>query len=153
QLKSSDIATSGGNYERGHSGVVASSNTAISKYANYTNAKTVETLVAKQKEIVETLTTQQNKSIQKLNNDNAKLIKSISNNQKKTVVMSLSRNHANVVKTMNNNDVKKSKDTHDAYRKDDLIKMMITSNINVMSKLVDHVTSTSKAKNISRDNM
>ncbi|CAG8744838.1 2515_t:CDS:2, partial [Dentiscutata heterogama] len=65
--------------------------------------------------------------------------------------------------------VKKSKDTHDAYGKvidsmqtnynkrlqsqDDLIKMLAVSNINVTNKLLNHVTSTSKAKSASGDNM
>ncbi|CAG8719151.1 7452_t:CDS:2, partial [Dentiscutata heterogama] len=57
QLKNSEIAAPGGSWGRGYSGVVASSNTAISRYANYTNAKTVETLANNQKEMVEALTT------------------------------------------------------------------------------------------------
>ncbi|CAG8751118.1 4370_t:CDS:1, partial [Dentiscutata heterogama] len=98
----SDIAAPGGNYGRGKSGVVASSNTAISKYANYTNAKTVKTLAAKQKEIVETLTIEQNKSIQKMNNDNANLIKSISNDQKKTV-KNLTSSYEKTIKNLSDN--------------------------------------------------
>ncbi|CAG8704198.1 369_t:CDS:2, partial [Dentiscutata heterogama] len=157
QLKNSDIVAPGGNYGYGYSGVVASFNTAISKYVNYTNAKTVAALANNQKEIVETktvknLTSSYEKTIKNLSSNYKEVIKNLSDNQTK-VVTGLSRNHTDIIKTMNNNKVKKSKDMHDVYGKDDLIKMLAISNINVMNKLLDHVTSTSKAKNTSRDNM